>query len=221
MTKMSWSVQEKYKYICESSQDTSTTPFVIKDVPGTNAKVSDVIQQSQAPANQRFCRDLLPPQLRDVFNSPRMTQSQAIKTQAAMLTKKKWSQHQLLRIKFIGGTPRQRDWVKEIVMKTFKGKHDSTSDDSKPDGAITNLRFEWLPDESSTPSEIRISFDPAGGSWSFLGTDCLQVDPKEPTMNLGWMDYPGSQTESGEFKDGGVIKHEFGHCLGPWIHVSG
>jgi hypothetical protein len=189
---MSWSVQEKYRNICE---DSSKRDFAI-DLGDTSTKLPK-------KANQQFCKDLIPPDILQMFSAPHVTQSEAIKTQAAMLKQKCWAQHQTLHIKFIGGTQQQRAWVQNVVMRTFKD----------PKDPITNLQFQWLLDESTLPSEIRISFDITLGSWSFLGTDCLTIPKTEATMNLAWMDYAGNSA-----LDGGVIKHEFGHCLGPWIH---
>lgn len=72
---------------------------------------------------------------------------------------------------------------------------------------LTNLKFIFIDDEkdfelhSSQPPTIRISFDPDGGAWSLLGTDCIGIPKEEPTMNLGWFDVA-------------TTIHEFGHALG-------
>jgi len=50
-------------------------------------------------------------------------------------------------------------------------------------------------------SNIRISFDPSGGAWSLVGTDCSDAPKNEATMNLGWFDV-------------GTTIHEFCHALG-------
>ncbi|MCB1056317.1 MAG: peptidase, partial [Acidobacteria bacterium] len=39
------------------------------------------------------------------------------------------------------------------------------------------------------------------GSWSYIGTDCLDIPRDSPTMNFGWLDQ-------------GVVLHEFGHAIG-------
>lgn len=54
---------------------------------------------------------------------------------------------------------------------------------------------------------VRVSFTP-GGSWSFVGTDCLGVK-HGPTLNLGWVN---SRTPEDEVRR--VVLHEFGHALG-------
>jgi hypothetical protein len=47
---------------------------------------------------------------------------------------------------------------------------------------------------------VRISFDPDGGTWSLIGTDCLKSGDAS-TLNFAWLDV-------------GTIMHEFGHVLG-------
>lgn len=65
---------------------------------------------------------------------------------------------------------------------------------------ICNLEFNFVDDPKQ--AQVRISFDPAQGAWSLLGTDCLtKKDQTEATMNLGWFDVP-------------TTCHEFGHTLG-------
>jgi hypothetical protein len=61
-----------------------------------------------------------------------------------------------------------------------------------------NLKFEF---RDAADAQIRISFDPADGAWSYVGTDCLNIPRNQPTMNLG-------------FQDGGTSAHEFGHAIG-------
>lgn len=61
---------------------------------------------------------------------------------------------------------------------------------------------------------IRISRE-GSGYWSYLGTDCLQVPPNLPTMNLEAfsMDTPDSEFYR-------VVRHETGHTLGfPHEHM--
>ena len=65
---------------------------------------------------------------------------------------------------------------------------------------IVNLKYVFIDDPKV--AEIRISFDPAQGAWSLLGTDCLgETDHTTATMNLGWFDVA-------------TTCHEFGHSLG-------
>ncbi|KAL7910081.1 hypothetical protein GGI35DRAFT_447812 [Trichoderma velutinum] len=68
-----------------------------------------------------------------------------------------------------------------------------------------NLRFVF---GQSEKADIRISFVP-GGSWSYMGTDALLINPNEPTMNYGWFN---NRTTEEEFSR--TITHEFGHAIG-------
>jgi serralysin len=63
---------------------------------------------------------------------------------------------------------------------------------------LVNLNFEFV--SMNENPNIRISFDPTGGAWSYIGTD-HNIEKTGPTMNFGWYD---AQT----------IIHEFGHLLG-------
>lgn len=103
-----------------------------------------------------------------------------------------------------------------------------------PKGTVLKVRFlqgdpalharvlaaarQWLVDgvtlriELAQPGEkaqIRIAFNPNGGSWSYIGTDNLLIQPGQPTMNLGWatLDTPEKDFSS-------VVIHEWGHALG-------
>jgi hypothetical protein len=61
-----------------------------------------------------------------------------------------------------------------------------------------NISFDF---GQHTAADIRITFDPSLGAWSYVGTDCKGIPADQPTMNLG-------------FLDGGTAGHEFGHAIG-------
>jgi hypothetical protein len=63
---------------------------------------------------------------------------------------------------------------------------------------LVNLDLVFV--ENPADAKVRISFDPTGGSWSLVGTDCLK-QKTGATMNFGWFDV-------------GTVMHEFGHMLG-------
>jgi hypothetical protein len=96
---------------------------------------------------------------------------------------KTWMNGSKLRVKFLGGTAEQQAIVKEQAGWW---------------SAVANLSFEF---GNAADSEIRISFDPNDGAWSYVGTDCKSIPLNQPTMNLGFM-------------DGGTTAHEFGHAIG-------
>lgn len=55
-------------------------------------------------------------------------------------------------------------------------------------------------------AQIRIAFDPADGSASYIGTDNLSIHTNEPTMNFGWdLTTPYGHT---------TALHEIGHAIG-------
>lgn len=110
--------------------------------------------------------------------------------QAAALTGKLWKPGRRLRVRFLDGNPRIADRC--IPYARLWEKH-------------ANVKFDFGSDPNA---EIRISFR-YRGSWSFVGTDALAVDPSEPTINFGWLD---ADTPNEEY--GRVVTHEFGHVLG-------
>jgi serralysin len=96
---------------------------------------------------------------------------------------KLWENGATLRIRFMDGTPEQHQKVLQIAQEWSK---------------YANLQFEA---NDSFNAEIRVSLNPAGGTWSYIGTDALSIPATQPTMNLGWIEE-------------GAVLHEFGHVLG-------
>lgn len=95
-----------------------------------------------------------------------------------------WPAGYVFKIGFIGPT------TSELISQTKKFAQDWTK--------YANVEFTY---PSSGPYDIRISFLPSSGAWSYVGTDCKSIAQSKATMNLGWMG-----------KD--VVQHEFGHALG-------
>lgn len=62
---------------------------------------------------------------------------------------------------------------------------------------------------SDPKADVRIAFDKNDGSWSYIGTVAVSIDPVKPTMNFRWLT---ETTSNKEFSR--VVKHEFGHALG-------
>jgi hypothetical protein len=60
-------------------------------------------------------------------------------------------------------------------------------------------------------ANVRIAFDPNGGSWSYVGQELNKIELSRPTMNLGWVSGDSDVISDAER---GVILHEFGHTLG-------
>ena len=104
-------------------------------------------------------------------------------TRALIDFRKLWPNGSTLRVRFMGGTAAQHDLVKEQA--GWWAQH-------------ANLNFDF---NNASDAEIRISFDPNDGAWSYVGTDASEQPSNAATMNLG-------------FTDGGTPAHEFGHAVG-------
>lgn len=105
-------------------------------------------------------------------------------------TGKLWAIRKRLKINFLGGSAALRGQVQRVVM------------DWEPHTCVS---FEF---GNHASPDIRISFEPDKGHWSWVGTDALVIPQDEATMNLAICD--GASPESINH----VILHEFGHVLG-------
>jgi serralysin len=110
----------------------------------------------------------------------------------ALWRSRMWVNGKELKIKFLGGD----EYLQSKVIKYAKLWED-----------YANIKFTFV---QSGNAEIRVSFLQGKGSWSYVGTDALNItDQSKPTMNFGWFDH---STPDIEFSR--TIIHEFGHCLG-------
>ncbi len=129
---------------------------------------------------RRICYDrLLPGELA----RPREVVRAGGRTRAISPVRKQWVNGSTLRIRFLGGTAEQRRQVETIAPQWCNH---------------ANLKFEFGEDPRA---EIRVSFDPDDGAWSYVGTDNSGIPLHAATLNLGWLDQA-------------VILHEFGHMIG-------
>ncbi|OPY76312.1 MAG: Astacin (Peptidase family M12A) [Syntrophorhabdus sp. PtaU1.Bin050] len=96
---------------------------------------------------------------------------------------KAWMNGTTLHVRFMGGTANEQAVVREQAGWWEK---------------VANLKFDF---NNASDAEIRITFDPNDGAWSYIGTDCSHIPLNQATMNLG-------------FLDGGTAAHEFGHAIG-------
>lgn len=94
-----------------------------------------------------------------------------------------WLNGSTLQVRFIGGTDAQRALVQEQFGWWTQ---------------YANLKFNF---NQSAQADVRISFNPADGAWSYIGTDCRSIPTDQATMNLG-------------FLDGATAAHECGHLCG-------
>lgn len=102
---------------------------------------------------------------------------------AIAIATKLWINGSTLRVRFLGGTAAQQSLARQQA--AWWTEH-------------ANLKFDF---NNAPDAEIRISFDPHDGAWSYIGTDAKFIPANQPTMNLG-------------FLDGGTAAHEFGHAIG-------
>jgi hypothetical protein len=112
---------------------------------------------------------------------------------AALLVAKKWPNGTTLKCRFLDGSDTQHSRVEEKAHMWEQ---------------YIDLRFKFV---DTTDEQIRISFS-EDGSWSAVGTDCLNESyfPKhQPTMNYGWL---ADDTDDQEYER--VVVHEFGHAIG-------
>ncbi len=129
---------------------------------------------------KKICFDRLLP--RDLYR-PQRTMIFGARVRAVFLFRKMWINGSTLRVRFMGGSSQQRQLVKEQAQ--WWTEH-------------ANLFFDF---NDALDAEIRITFNPNDGAWSYVGTDAKGIPQDQPTMNIG-------------FLDGGTAAHEFGHAIG-------
>jgi hypothetical protein len=110
-----------------------------------------------------------------------------------LLRSKLWNNGQILRVNFLNGESEiQRKIKNNAIIWT----------------QYANLALSF---SSGTNSEIRVSLQWENDvtSWSYIGTDALEVPKNQPTMNFGWLN-----NETPEDECSRIVLHEFGHALG-------
>lgn len=115
-----------------------------------------------------------------------------------LFTGKRWSTGRTVKWHFIDGDAASKDLVFSLASRWLD---------------VANLRFERTRDRAA--ADVRVTFQ-RGGSWSYLGTDCLSIPDDEPTMQLGWLlDYANPLGNPDSFEEWRrVTVHEAGHMLG-------
>jgi len=129
----------------------------------------------------KMCFDRVLP--RDVMRPQLTTTAPNGQTRAISPRGKSWLNGSNLRVRFLGGSPAEQATAREQALWWAD---------------YANLTFDF---GNAPDAEIRISFDPNDGAWSYIGTDSRQMPNNQATMNLG-------------FLDGGTAAHEFGHAIG-------
>ncbi|KAF7300633.1 ZnMc domain-containing protein [Mycena chlorophos] len=101
-----------------------------------------------------------------------------------------WDPSTPITYSFLGGTAIQQAKVSTVIQQWF----------------YANITFTPVPSNGM----IRIAFNSAGGSWSYVGTQASAIPLAQATMNLGWV----TTTPAIPDDERGTILHEFGHVLG-------
>lgn len=109
----------------------------------------------------------------------------------AAVTEWLWRPGDVLTVSFLGGEPVVRRKIEEVAHQWSE---------------YANITFHF---GIYPKAAIRIAFDSSDGSWSYIGTQALNIPRNRPTMNYGWL---GPDTEDLEYQR--VVLHEFGHALG-------
>ena len=104
---------------------------------------------------------------------------------------KAWPNGSVISIAFLDGDPSIQWKVAQAASEWIK---------------YANLRFVFVDVAEST---VRVSFDPANGNWSYIGTDALLIPKDRPTMNLGSLTPDSSEADLRQ-----AVLHEVGHLLG-------
>ena len=102
---------------------------------------------------------------------------------------KLWDNGAGLKIAFLNGEPELQEKVRTIAVEWTK---------------YANIAFDFTMDIYS--AEIRVSFDPGQGSFSYVGSDALSQPAPEATMNI--------EPEQSESSLRAAILVNFGHVLG-------
>ncbi len=147
----------------------------------SSRKSNDV--ESEQVARQ-FC-DVKPRTVPEL--SPELTIN---RLRAIRVMRSTWVNGTLLHYWFDGGPEPQRQAVRNAFLE-WKG---------------LGIGLEFVEVIDRSEAEVRIAFDQADGSWSYVGRDVLGIGADEATMNFGWdlTDDYGHST----------ALHEIGHTLG-------
>ena len=129
----------------------------------------------------KVCIDRIFP--RDLMRLQPVSRMRDGRTRAIAPIGKTWMNGSTLSVRFMGGATREQAVAREQADWWAQ---------------VANIKFDF---NNAPNADIRITFDPNDGAWSWVGTECRSIPVNEATMNLG-------------FLDGGTAAHEFGHAIG-------
>ncbi|HVW12512.1 MAG TPA: M12 family metallopeptidase [Mucilaginibacter sp.] len=118
----------------------------------------------------------------------------ALLTRMALITDNKWQSGATLNIGFLNGSDIQKRQTQKMAAEWLQ---------------YADIKFNYIDDPQQATIRIAFQFNGDQGSWSYIGTECLQISKDNPTMNFGWLE---DDTADEEWRR--VVVHEFGHALG-------
>jgi hypothetical protein len=102
-----------------------------------------------------------------------------------------WDLGTTIKVKFLSGSKELQNKIKPIVKEWEK---------------YANVKFNFV---TSGNADIRVLLGSGTGHWSYIGTDCRNIDQNEETLNLDTADIGD---DASFLKT--VVLHEFGHSIG-------
>ena len=164
-------------------------------VENLQKKTEDLVERAERSINiieERESRSkelLIAMQTFEGGSSVVVTTTTTDETQEWRLNGKLWQNGSVLKVGFMGGD--------EIIHETVRELANEWTD-------YANLQLDFI----AEPEEavIRISFEVGSGSWSYVGTDALDIAAENATMNIN-PNWPREQLR-------GSILSNFGHALG-------
>jgi len=167
-----------------------------------HVEAAAAVLRKKLPVPALISRSHLQPQLLckqhpKIQQSITTTNNNDIRARAIIQKKKFWTKGTTLTWCFVDGTSLDSTFRRDLVRNAWVKWSDTG----------INLKFV----EVNSPSEaiVRIAFNEyeygeKAGSYSLVGTDCLNVPKSQHTLNLGWP--PEAQP--------GTAEHEIGHAIG-------
>lgn len=126
----------------------------------------------------------LPPEQSQLLEEKRLEEPEQFRDETNF-----WPVGSVINLAFLSGSSMMRDEVKGAISNWTRN---------------TSLRFAFVEPEAS---EVRVTFNMDGASWSYLGTQALVVPRTEPTTVLAIESFAADAREM-------TIHHEVGHMLG-------
>lgn len=161
-----------------------STPVDVDDLRVVSAAATDPVRSPQYVLSPQYCA--LPVRPAPVLDPGLST----ARSRAILLGRSKWVNGTVLHYCFTDGPDAQRAAVRAAFAEW----------------KALGIGLVFTEVAQVSEAEVRIGFDGADGSWSYVGRDVLTIGSAEKTMNFGWdLTTPYGRT---------TALHEIGHTLG-------